>query len=105
MTREDVMAVLESYGLPTAYHHFPEGEAPALPYQVYDYPGSEDVYADGINYASITELDLRVYMNPIDFELIDRVGQALNGAGLAYERTVTYIDDEHMYEALYELEV
>lgn len=105
MTREEVMAVLESYGIPTAYHHFPEGEAPDLPYQVYDYPGSSDVYADGVNYARITELDVRAYMNPIDFNLIDRIGQAFTEAGLAYERTVSYIDDEHMYEVLFELEV
>lgn len=33
MTHEEVMAVMEEIGLPCAYHHFAEGEAPDPPFR------------------------------------------------------------------------
>ena len=47
MTHEEVMAVMEEIGLPCAYHHFAEGEAPDPPFAVFLYPGSNNFSADG----------------------------------------------------------
>ena len=50
MSHEDVLEMMEEMGLPFAYDHFVEGEAPMPPFLVFLYPKAVNFAADGIEY-------------------------------------------------------
>lgn len=105
MTKEEITEMIASIGLPFAYYSFPEKEAPALPYVIYNYPNSDNFGADNRVYARIDALDVELYTANKSPEREAQVEAVLNGAGLFWNKTETYINTEHMYEVLYEMEV
>lgn len=105
MPYEKIMEMLEEMGLPVAYHHFEEGEAPDPPFIVYLSPGSDNFSADGKVYFKIKELDIELYTDKKMPELEERLENILDAHSLFYEKTETYIESEKMYEVLYETEV
>lgn len=105
MPYEKIMEMLEEMGLPVAYHHFEEGEAPNPPFIVYLSPGSDNFSADGKVYFKMKELDIELYTDKKMPELEERLENILDAHSLFYERTETYIKSEKLYEVLYETEV
>lgn len=105
MPYEKIMEMLEETGLPVAYHHFEEGEAPDPPFIVYLSPGSDNFSADGKVYFKIKELDIELYTDKKMPELEERLENILDAHSFFYEKTETYIESEKMYEVLYETEV
>lgn len=105
MTKEEITEMIASIGLPYAYYSFPEKEAPELPYVIYNYPNSDNFGADNRVYARIDALDIELYTANKSPEREAQVESVLNGAGLFWNKTETYINTEHMYEVLYEMEV
>ena len=105
MTEQDVFCMVKSVGLPTAYHHFEEGQSPNPPFLVYLYPGTNNFSADGAVYQGINQLDIELYTNKKDLEAEKRVEAVLKEHGFFYEKNETYIETEKMYEVLYETEV
>lgn len=105
MPYEKIMEMLEEMGLPVAYHHFEESEAPDPPFIVYLSPGSDNFSADGKVYFKIKELDIELYTDKKMPELEERLENILDAHSLFYEKTETYIESEKMYEVLYETEV
>lgn len=97
--------MLAGLGLPTAYHHFAEGESPDPPFLLYLSPGSDNFSADGRVYLKVTQLDVELYTDRKDPALEDRLEAVLDDAGLFYNKTESYIDSEKLYEVLYEMEV
>lgn len=88
-----------------AYYQWPEEKAPNLPYILFYYPSSNDECADNTNYASITNLNIELYTNTKDFDTERKVETVLKSNGLVYEKSEQYINQENMYEVLYESEV
>lgn len=105
MTENEVRAMVEKTGFPTAYHHFAEGQAPGLPFLVYLYPKSNNFSADGIVYQGINKLDIELYTECKDPEAERKVEAVLKEYGFFYEKNETYIESEKMYEVFYETEV
>ncbi|WP_026661428.1 hypothetical protein [Butyrivibrio proteoclasticus] len=105
MDYEQIVEMLETLGLPIAYDHFVEGEAPALPYIVFYTPKTRNFPADSIVYKKIYELDIELYVEKKDPALEKRVEDLFDSYGLFYNKTETYISSEKMYEVLYEMEV
>lgn len=105
MTLTDMAALLRGLGLPLAYHHFAEGEAPDPPFLVYLSPGSDNFAADGRVYFKVTQIDIELYTDTKDPALEERLENLLDGAGLFYDKTESFIESERLYEVLYELEV
>lgn len=105
MTEKEVFQMVESIGLPAAYHHFDEGQSPEPPFVVYLYPGTNNFSADGVVYQGINQLDIELYTNKKDLESEKRVEAVLKKHGFFYEKNETYIETEKMYEVLYEMEV
>lgn len=101
MTYQEVAALLASIGLPTAYDHFEVGNAADPPFICFYFEGSDDLAADNTNFQRIRPLTVELYTDNKDFALEERVEAALNGAGLVYSRSETYIDSERMYEVVY----
>lgn len=105
MTLIEMSALLRGLGLPLAYHHFAEGEAPDPPFLVYLSPGSDNFAADGRVYFKATQIDIELYTDTKDPALEERLEELLDGAGLFYDKTESFIESERLYEVLYELEV
>jgi len=105
MTYQEVAALLSSIGLPTAYDHFEVGNAADPPFICFYFEGSNDLAADNTNFQRIRPLTVELYTDNKDFALEERVEAALNGAGLVYSRSETYIDGERMYEVVYTTDI
>lgn len=105
MTHEEVMKMAEETGLPSAYDHFAEGESPEPPFLVYMYPKADNFSADGIAYFKINILNLELYTDVKDVELEERVEAVLDSHGIFYAKSEVWIESEHLYEVLYEMEV
>ena len=105
MTYEQIASMIESIGLPFTYYQFAEKEVPAPPFVVFWYPDHNDDFADNTNYGRVVELNIELYTDNKDFTQEAAVERVLTAAGLAYEKSETYIDSERMYEVLYETEV
>lgn len=105
MTMEDVKTLLESTGLPVAYRSFPEDAAPALPFVCYHTPYSVNFAADGVVYATINHINVELYTQAKDPATEGKVEAALTGAGLYWDKSETYLEDEKCFQILYEIEV
>lgn len=105
MTYQEAAALLASIGLPTAYDHFEVGNAADPPFICFYFEGSDDLAADNTNFQRIRPLTVELYTDNKDFALEERVEAALNGAGLVFSRSETYIDGERMYEVVYTTDI
>ncbi|MDO4285233.1 MAG: hypothetical protein Q4C60_07825 [Eubacteriales bacterium] len=105
MTRGQIEEILNKTGIEYRYYQFDEREAVEPPFLVWYLPGSDNFAADGRVYYSVSALNLELYTDQKDFAAEEAVEQALNGAGIYWDKTESYLDDEQMYEVLYEMEV
>ena len=105
MTLEDIKTILEATGLPVAYRAFPEGDAPALPFVCYHTPYSSNFAADGVAYATINHINVELYTQVKDPATEGKVEAALTQAGIYWEKSETYLEDEKCLQILYEIEV
>lgn len=105
MTYKEIATMVESVGLPYAYRFFPENEAPLLPYIVFYYPDHDDFSADNINYVPIVNINIELYTENKDFTKESQVEAVLTANGFYYEKSELYLQTEHMYEVLYEVQV
>ena len=104
MTKERVITLLENIGLPYAYHHFAEGEAPSLPYIIYFYPDSDNFGADNTVYQRALDLTIELYSKKRDFDTEWNIEDALYLCDLFWQKHEVYIESEKMYQVRYEME-
>lgn len=104
MNETEMRDMLDQIGIPYRLHHFETDEAIEPPFMVY-MTRKRPFAADGMSYIQITELDIELYTDSKDGCLEDQVEQELNTKGIRYKKTEGYIEDENMYEVLYETEV
>ena len=102
MTLTEIVAMLESFGIPYAYYTFPVDQAPPLPYCVYYFPNNNDVMADNRNYVRVVNIVIELYTENKDFALEDNIESKLL---YPYTKEVVYINSERMYQITYESEV
>ena len=100
-----LISILKEMGIPYAYDHFAEGEAPDPPFLCYLLPGSDNFSADGKVYHKISEVRLELYTDFKDLPSEQRVETALDAAGILYNKTETWIDSEKLYEVLYSFDM
>lgn len=105
MTRQEVATMVASIGLPYAYYQFDEGTGQAPPFVVFFFTGSNDLYADQVNYQKIDGLSIEFYSAEKDFETEDAIETILNQAGLTYYKEQNYIDDEKMWQTAYDMQI
>ena len=87
------------------YYQYPEDSAPDLPYLIFYYPSTNNESADSVVWANINRLNIELYTENKDFLKESMIEAVLNKYGFFYNKIETYIDDEKMYEVLYEVEV
>lgn len=105
MTFKEIAEMIEDIGLPFTYYSWPENAAPPLPYIVYYYPGTQNFPADNSVYVVNQTLNIELYTRTKDFDLEDAVETVLAANQIVWDKTETYINQEHMFEVLYEMEV
>ena len=105
LSHEEVKDMVEETGLPSAYHHFAEGESPDPPFIIFLFPGSDNFAADGTTYYKKNILHLELYTDQKDPELEETVEAIMDNHRLFYEKSEVWIESEKLYEVLYETEV
>ena len=105
MTIEEIKALVKSIGFDATYYQWPEKKVPPLPYVVWYFPRSVNFAADDQVYQEIEELNIELYTAEKDFTAEAVVENVLDGAGIVWDKSETYLKSEDMYEVLYEMEV
>ena len=105
MKLTEIKTMLGQTGLSTTYYSFPIGEVPALPYLVWYLPSSNNVAADDKVYKKIETLNIELYTKTKDFAKEATVEGVLEAWDMVWEKSESYLDDEKMYEVLYEMQI
>lgn len=100
---EFVENLQKSVDLPIAYHHFKSGQAPELPYLIYYSIGNDDLKADNINYVKFRQVNVEFYTNKKDVASEEKITSFFDANEIAYDTFESYIEEEKMYEVLYEI--
>ena len=98
---EKLLQMLNEIQIPFAYHHFAEGESPEPPFICYLLPGSDNFSADGRVYYKINEVHIELYTDLKDLAVEQKVEDVLDGHGIFYNKSETWIESEKLYEVLY----
>jgi len=104
-SRAEIEKMLERMNIPFRYFLFEEKEAVEPPFLVWYLPESNNFFADGIVYEKIARLNLELYTDQKDFELEERLESLLETESMAWNKTEAFLDEEQLYEVLYEMEV
>ena len=104
MTHNEIMGMLEETALPAAYDHFAEGESPDPPFICFLFPGSDNFSADGEVYFRIRRVNVELYTDFKNPELEQRLETVLDRHGIFYQKTEVWIEEEKLYEVLYQFE-
>lgn len=105
MTHSEVMEMLGELSLPFAYDHFAEGESPEPPFVCLLYPRNLPVGADNLVYYQFHELDIELYTDKKDPPLERKVEKLLTEHGIFFRKSEVWIEEEKMYEVLYEVAI
>lgn len=104
MTTKEIATMLSGLNIPTAYYQFPETlEGP--PFLCFFYQSNNDMLADDVNYVRIDHLVVELYTDNKDFGLEKQLEGILTDAGMVWEKSEQYLDDERMFEVVYEMDV
>ena len=95
-------SALDSTGIPVAYHAFPEGNAPDLPFICYYCDETNNMYADNSVYYRIDGVTVELYTKNKDINAEGKVEQALSS--FCWSKNEDYIDSEKCYQIMYEME-
>ena len=98
---DELLSIVREIGLPNAYDHFAEGEAPQEPYLLYLIPGNNNFPADNKAYFKIDEVHLELYTDCKDLATEQQVEAVLDAHDIFYDRSETWITSEKLYEVLY----
>lgn len=88
-----------------AYNAFPINNAPSMPFICIVELNSDNFGADNQVYFKRKNVNIELYTEYKDPATEQTLEDVLDQAGIFYETTDTYIDDEKCYERIYEVEV
>ena len=102
MLATDIQHTLTTTGMPVTYYQWEPGHVPELPYLIWWLPNDDDVYADDSNYVHVQNVRVELYTETKDWDAEATVETALKTAGIPYDRTELYIEDERMFLIRYD---
>lgn len=105
MKLTEIKTMLGQTGLKNTYYSYPIGDVPALPYLVWYLPSSENVAADDKVYKRVETLNIELYTKTKDFTTEAAVEAVLEAWNMVWDKTESYLEDEKMYEVLYEMQI
>ena len=104
MTHSEIMEMLGETSLPVAYDHFAEGESTDPPFICFLFPGSDNFSADGAVFWKIRRVNVELYTDGKDPPLEHRLETVLDRHGIFYEKSESWIEEERLYQVLYQFE-
>ena len=102
---DKLLEIIKAMGIPFAYDHFAEGEAPDPPFICYLLPDSDNFAADGKVYFKANEVHIELYTDTKDLSVEQKAEAVLDGYGIFYDRSEVWIESEKLYEVLYTFEM
>lgn len=102
---DDLIKLLGETGIPFAYDHFAEGEAPDPPFICYLLPQSDNFSADGKVYLKVSNVNIELYTDSKDLAVEQKLEAVLDTHGIFYDKTEVWIESEKLYEVLYSFEL
>lgn len=102
---DKLLEIIKTMGIPFAYDHFAEGEAPEPPFICYLLPDSDNFAADGKVYFKANEVQIELYTDTKDLSVEQKVEAVLDEYGIFYDRSEVWIESEKLYEVLYSFEM
>ena len=105
MRHTEIMAMLAESELPVAYDHYAEGESPDPPFICFLYPYTNHFIADGRIYEKINVVHVELYTDEKNPPLEARVEKLLTEHELFFHKSEVWIEEEKMYEVLYEVTI
>ena len=104
MTYLDIMAGMESIGLPCNYHKW--SQAPPLPYTVILHDDNDDLMADNHNYQAIGNYRLELYTATKHPPTEKKVEDWLKTQRLPYEKSSPgLLESEQMFVTIYHIQL
>ena len=105
MTYQQIDRMVDSIGLPYAYHEFKNKTKQAPPYVIFEYTGDNDFHADNKNYQEITVLEISLYTREKDIYTEAIIKQILTNNDLVWEWDSSYVDSEALHRTTFYTEV
>lgn len=101
MKLTDLVALLNSTGIPVAFSHFKT--ATRLPHITYTTPNDDEFNADNKNYHKMTDVDIELYTNKKDLQAEQAIESILDNNDLPYTAHQSYIESEEVFQKTYEV--
>lgn len=107
MSLEDLFTILNSTGLPVTYRSWSDDdtERPELPFLTYQVAYTNNFFADSVTYAVVNHIDISLYTAFKDVGSEEALEDVLFENEIPWNKTETYLDEEHCYQIIYEIEV
>ena len=102
---DKLLEIIKAMGIPFAYDHFEEGEAPEPPFICYLLSDSDNFAAGGKVYFKANEVHIELYTDTKDLSVEQQVEAVLDEHGIFYDRSEVWIESEKLYEVLYSFEM
>lgn len=103
MTQAELFQALKSLGMPVAYGSFSTHVSP--PFITYQFAYSSDVMADNQNYVEVSNFQIELYTDKKDLAAEKKVQDKLKELGLPYSKTEAWIDEEKLFQVIYEIQL
>lgn len=104
MTYKEIADMIEEIGLPCAYNAF-KSTLEGPPFVCWLLGDSADFEADNENYTKVERLHVELYTDERDFSTEAEVEGVLRSHGLVWVSTGEYLNDERMYQRVWESDV
>lgn len=108
MNQAEFYNELVAIGLPVAnerFHNSEDHPAPEPPFIIYSFSFSGDLMADNHNFLDISNFQVELYTDFKEPSLEKKVKDKLKEMRLPYTATGTFIEDEKMYQMVYEIQL
>ena len=102
---DKLLEIIKAMGIPFAYDHFAEVEAPEPPFICYLLSDSDNFAADGKVYFKANEVHIELYTDTKDLSVEQQVEAVLDEHGIFYDCSEVWIESEKLYEVLYSFEM
>ena len=97
---------LQATGFPVAYHHFNVADPPeSFPFICWMVDGTDDIKADDLNYVGRTFVRVELYYQTPNWADQEKLESQLQDLGLTYDKEEVWIEQEQIYQMIYESEL
>ena len=101
MTLDKLGNILEAAGIPVAYSHFKDKQK--LPFICYKESFTQNFKADNQVYKKRTFVDVELYTKYKDQFIENKIEQILSDNSITWDVVETFIEEENVFQRVYEI--